>query len=416
MRRPRSCSSLHLNMPKEHIVEIPEIARLSLERAFHVFQSQSEMLEKSHIELQQKLNEAQVNLEAKNKELALRIAEIENIKEKQAGILESIDDSVFLVNSDKEINAANKTASEVFGQWAAHGINLIDFPELADALKVSEPVKNRDIEIILDGEKTCYMMTVVPMNQGKNGGIESKVVSLKDVSEHRNLQKRVNREDRMAALGKVAASVAHEIRNPLGAIEGFAMLLERDLKHEPNSQRLSGKIIYAARQLNSVVGNLLSYTREICPNKTVNDLRALVVDALDFVLPMADDHKVEIDKQFPEEPFLIEVDPVQISQVVTNLAVNAVEACPMRSGGKVEIKVFEEDGFAVLEVIDNGEGIPDNRKSQIFEPFFTMKDGGIGLGLSLCQRIIESHDGTIFECGELGGGARFIVKLKKSEG
>lgn len=399
---------------KNIVVEIPENARLSLERAFHIFQEQSDMLEKSHFELQQKLNEAQINLEVKNKELAQRIAEIENIKEKQEGILESIADAVFLANSKNELNPENKAAEELAKEFISEQKKLLDFPEIAK-LAAAEKTINQNISINIAGKTRNYMITVVPMSNRDNSECGEKLITLKDVSEYHELQERVKREDRMSALGKVAASVAHEIRNPLGAIEGFAVLLERDLKDVPNSQRLATKTIYAARQLNSVVGNLLSYTREIRPDKSMNDIDSVINQALDFVTPMAEDNQVELIRTESKTPLTSMIDPVQIKQLITNLAINAVEACPRRNGGKVEIKTSQKDNSAIIEITDNGEGVPDNIKARIFEPFFTQKDGGIGLGLSLCQRIVESHEGKIFECGNFGKGAHFIIELKLAE-
>jgi signal transduction histidine kinase len=399
---------------KNIVVEIPENARLSLERAFHIFQEQSDMLEKSHFELQKKLNEAQINLEVKNKELALRIAEIEDIREKQEGILESIADAVFLADSQNEINPENKAAEALQKELAAEGKKLLEFPEIAELAAAGKTI-NQDVDLNIAGKNRNYMITVVPMTRKGSSDCEEKLITLKDVSEYQELQERVKREDRMSALGKVAASVAHEIRNPLGAIEGFAVLLERDLRDMPNSQRLATKTIYAARQLNSVVGNLLSYTREIRANKSMQDLDSLINQALDFVTPMAEDNQVEVVRLQSETPLHAKLDPVQIKQLITNLAINAVEACPRRNGGKVEIKSSAKEKNAIIEIIDNGEGVPDEIKARIFEPFFTQKDGGIGLGLSLCQRIVESHEGKIFECGNFGKGAHFIIELKLAE-
>jgi two-component system C4-dicarboxylate transport sensor histidine kinase DctB len=147
----------------------------------------------------------------------------------------------------------------------------------------------------------------------------------------------------------------------------------------------------------------------------MQDLDSLINQALDFVTPMAEDNQVEVVRLQSETPLHAKLDPVQIKQLITNLAINAVEACPRRNGGKVEIKSSAKEKNAIIEIIDNGEGVPDEIKARIFEPFFTQKDGGIGLGLSLCQRIVESHEGKIFECGNFGKGAHFIIELKLAE-
>ena len=403
--------------PKQIIVDVPEHTKISLEKAFQLFIEQSEMLEKSHLELQSRLNETNLHLEDKNKELARRIEEVERIKEKLSGIIESITDSVFLLSSDNQTEAANKSASELVEKLRNSGKELFSLSPLAELLEKKKTAKDRNFDIEFERESFHYLLSILPVSESTQVRLAgSKIVVIKDVTEYRKLQDHVHREDRMAALGKVAASVAHEIRNPLSAIEGFAMLLERDLKDNPNSQRLASKTIYAARQLNSVVSNLLNYTRELKPNKMLCELNMQIRDSLDFINPMASDQKVEIKLDLSQNPLHIMADPVQLKQIITNIGINGVEACPRAAGGILEIRTNSENNYAVLEIIDNGEGIPENRKKQVFEPFFTMKDGGIGLGLALCQKIVESHNGIIFECGNFGKGAHFIIKLRLAEG
>ncbi len=387
-------------------------ARLSLERAFHIFEEQGKTLEKAYAELQRKLNEAQLSLAEKNRELAQKVTEIENMRERLAGILESINDAVFLVDTASgRTDMANKAASELFASMEKAEIALLQNPDIDAMIKSGNTVKNSMVIIKGRYDKYNFMVSVIPLHD--QGPVSGVLVTIKDLSELASLQERVSREDRLAALGRVAASVAHEIRNPLSAIEGFAVLLQRDLKDMPNQQRLAAKTIYAARQLNSVVSNLLNYTREMKSDAALCDLRYLVMESLEFVRPMADDHKVEIKIEMPASAMHTRIDPVQFRQVVSNITVNAVEACPMRAGGKIQISGKLEDKYLFIEIEDNGGGIPDSKKKKIFEPFFTMKEGGIGLGLALCQRIIESHGGEIYECGEDGKGAKFVIKLKQ---
>lgn len=397
---------------KENKKNITNEAKLSLEKAFLIFQRQSEILEKAHNELKEKLRNAETSLDEKNRELAGRISEIESISEKLAGILESITDAIFVIMPSGYPEAANSAARMMLKKFGGIKSIFTGDSGINEKIKTKDQVKDEEIILSENGEKKYYLMSIIPMRSGgENSG--KKVVCLKDISEQKAMQEKLKREDRMAALGKVAASVAHEIRNPLGAIEGFAMLLERDLKETPKSQKLASKTVYAARQLNSVVSNLLNYTREIRPSLSMKDVNYLIEEALELVRPMADDQKVQIIEKLSPEPLTLMLDPVQIRQVITNLLINAVEACPRNSGGRVEVSSRSDNNYAVLEIKDNGEGIPEKNKKQIFEPFFTMKDGGIGLGLSLCQRMVETHNGEIFECGNPGENAVFVVKLKK---
>lgn len=389
-------------------------SRQSLEKAFAVFQEQSELLEKSHRDLKEQLEAAQLSLARKNAELAGRIDEAEAVKEKLSGILSSITDAVFLIDSNGNIDLANRAAWTFFQKALKEKNNLLELSGISDYLDKGDFVQDVDVQMTINEQKRHFMLSITPMSDTPRG-LGCKVVSLKDVTEQRRLQERVRREDRLAALGKVAASVAHEIRNPLGAIEGFASLLERDLRDDPKARRLAEKTVYGAKQLNAVVSNLLNYARELRADSTVNELNVLIIDALQFVKPIADDHQIELVVDLSESPLSVKISAVQFRQVVTNLAMNAVDACPIRAGGKVEIRTRRKEGTAIVEVADNGDGVAKENKKRIFEPFFTLKEGGVGLGLSLCHRFIEVHDGEIAETGVPGEGARFIVKLPIAE-
>jgi len=415
-RKARKPSPDRSSSPAAAKSAIGEEERLSLQRAFETFQRQSDMLESSHRQLQLRLKEAQLDLEKKNRQLAASVAEMAAMKEKLAGILESISDAVLLAAPDGSLSVANEAASCFLSDCGRPGCaGLSELPELEAALKGKEHLKDEILVLQTPSGKRRYMLSALKM-KGRKAGSEL-VLSLKDVTELMELQERVGREDRMAALGRVAASVAHEIRNPLGAIEGFGILLERDLKESPSLLRLASKTVYAARQLNSVVSNLLSYTREVRVDMAPCELPALVEEALEFVKPMAVDRKASISlAPFGSQPPSALVDRRQMSQVLINVMMNAVEACPHRGGGAVSIacSISKDGRSASIEVSDNGPGVPQGLKKRIFEPFFTTKDGGTGLGLSLCQRIVEAHGGSISEAGAEGTGARFVIELKAS--
>ena len=383
----------------------------SLEKAFEVFQKQSERLERTHLELQHKLNTTQLSLEKKNIELAHRVDETEGIKSNLLGILESINDAVFLISPTRSIKVANRAASELMRDIGEK--ELFELPNIASAIGQLTHVKDQDIEIEISGEVHTFQLSIIHI---KDKTLESDtVISLKDITEQRRLQKVAERNDRMVALGQVTASVAHEIRNPLAAIEGFATLLTRDLANDPAALRLAAKTVHAAKQLNSVVSNMLTYTRDVVVHTTPVDLNVVVHRALELLAPQAEDQKISINLKLSESPVVADVDLAQFNQIVINLVTNALEACPFDKPGYVEIKTYTTKHFTCLEVIDNGPGIPTKQKQKIFDPFFSQKEGGIGLGLSLCRRIIDAHHGSIFENGIDGEGACFTVKLNKSE-
>ncbi len=377
-------------MPENKTSEVLDRnSRASLEKAFMLFQTQSELLEKSHARLK---------------------VQFEDIREKLSGTLESITDAVFIVvPSTETVEEANTSASELINGLGGNIGSLLDITEIRRLINAGLKVDNQQISFRNEGENVYWLVSVTPMKG--NSEISREVVSIKDITEEKNLEIRLQREDRMASLGKVAASVAHEIRNPLGAIEGFAVLLKRDLKEMPASIPLAEKIVYAARQLNSVVGNLLSFTREFVPSLSKCDIHAAINDTLTYIYPMAEDHGVEIITELDKNLNAVTVDCVLIKQVFSNIITNAVEACPRKAGGKVEIMTEKLPNIVRITISDNGTGINTDRKKKIFEPFYTMKEGGIGLGLALCQRIVDAHHGNIEELGTPGEGAKFVIEL-----
>ena len=214
----------------------------------------------------------------------------------------------------------------------------------------------------------------------------------------------------LSELGQVAASVAHEIRNPLAAIEGFARLLERDLGDVQAS--MAGKIVKASRQLNYVVTNLLTYTKEQGLQLFPYDMKNTVEEAADLVIPMAEDRDIAFDMDL-EEGLSLAMDSAQIKQLLLNLFINAVQACPVKSNGAIQVKLFEQDSEVIVTVQDNGCGIPQSKIDKLFNPFFTMKDGGIGLGLAMCQRIADAHHGKLSAESEEGSWTKFTLTLSR---
>ncbi len=387
----------------------------SLRAAFETFQRQSDTLERSHDELKERLAKAQDDLSEKNRRLAATVAELESMKLRLSGILDSLSDAVMTIGRDGAIHCANGAARELLERCGlADKPSLVKATAIRDAL-VRKRVENAPlVEMDTPEGRRRYILTAILMKKGGSDG--ELVVTLKDVTELMELQERLGREDRLAALGRVAASVAHEIRNPLGAIEGFGILLERDLRDNPSLRSLASKSVYAARQLNSVVSNLLSYTREVRVSAAPCEARSLVEGALDFVKPMADDRKIALRlEELDGSPLPVMADQRQIGQVLINVMINAFDACRGVKGAEVRVACLpspSKPSFVRMEISDNGPGVPSGLKKRVFEPFFTTKDGGTGLGLSLCQRIVEAHGGSISETGEEGQGARFVIELK----
>jgi len=224
----------------------------------------------------------------------------------------------------------------------------------------------------------------------------------------------LRRQDRLAALGEMSAGIAHEIRNPLGVISSSAQLLDRKLA-EPASgiRQLLDIIQEETTRLNGLITDFLSFGRPAPPALRPIDLQEAVLKAVEHVEGMARERSVGLVAELPEEPQSALADPDMLQQVLLNLLLNALEAS--REGGAVALRLHRSGEALCLEVHDSGSGIPPENLSKIFNPFFTTKEKGTGLGLANAHRIIEMHGGTLGVSSEVGEGTTFRITLPRQE-
>lgn len=237
--------------------------------------------------------------------------------------------------------------------------------------------------------------------------LQREVKRLREELASKNRQ--LERRKRLAALGEMAAGLAHEIRNPLAGIQLYANILKRDLEDRPQLQVIVEKIIMGVRMLETLVSNVLALTHTIEPNFKRSDLVSLINSAVDFLRSDIEQHNVSVYINAPAE-LLIECDPEMIKRSFMNLVKNAIEASS--DGGSVFINAYRRSGVVVIKIADTGPGVDESIADKIFNPFFTTKDSGSGLGLSIVHRIVEAHGGEIsLERSRDTGGALFTIRL-----
>jgi signal transduction histidine kinase len=240
----------------------------------------------------------------------------------------------------------------------------------------------------------------------------------------RELQRKVRHAERLAALGTLAAGVAHEIRNPLFGISATAQILGREIPEGSPLRPLCQGMLDETRRVNDLVTNLVAYGRPQEPKFRPVDPDRLIEEAIASVAARARESRCDISHADGEAsgeagvgaagelPRFIEVDPDQIKQVLINLLLNAFDAAP---GGRVRIGVtWDEPGGNVrLFVSDSGPGIPADQIDKVFDLFYTTKVRGSGMGLALSARIIQEHGGSISAGNAPDGGALFEVRLPR---
>jgi signal transduction histidine kinase len=242
--------------------------------------------------------------------------------------------------------------------------------------------------------------------QQSHSQLQLTVQSLRNELSDKNRQ--LERKKRLAALGEMAAGMAHEIRNPLGGIELYASMLAKDLWALPASLQLVTKISSGVKRLEGLVSQVLQFSREISPQVVTTDLAAIVDQSMEFAADRIGPSMVC--HVAGPRPMPVKIDPLLMGQAILNLTINAIEA--IGEDGIIEINwsPLEEAGKFRLSIKDTGPGIPANVLDKIFNPFFTTKESGTGLGLAIVHRIVEAHDGTITVTNAPHGGAIFEIR------
>jgi two-component system sensor histidine kinase HydH len=233
--------------------------------------------------------------------------------------------------------------------------------------------------------------------------------------ERKELQAQLELAERLAALGEMVAGVAHEIRNPLGIISSTAELLRKRLEQNEANSRLAKIIEEEVNRLNQTVTEFLDFARPREPNLRSCDVEGILERGLDFLKPEIDRHHIELTRQYGRNGHLIMVDPDLLYRAFLNILINAIQAMP--KGGELTVSTaVEPRGKGMrIEFQDSGEGITAENVKKIFNPFFTTKDYGSGLGLSIVKGIIESHQGQITIESHFGRGAKVSVILPEIE-
>jgi len=270
-----------------------------------------------------------------------------------------------------------------------------------------------------DGNRLILGMTVSPLHeQGKQTGL---VGLFKDLTQIRDLEEEMRRKEWLASLGEMSAGMAHEIRNPLGALAGAMQMLRKDAIEDETNRRLMDIAIREATRLDNIITEFLQYARPPALNLAERDLNKILAETLDLVQHEARTRtKINIITSLATGALKATVDQDQLRQVFWNMATNAFEAMP--NGGRLTISTSCRHIDAgdrrgdVIEIAfqDTGEGIPKQNLDKIFLPFFTTKKAGSGLGLAAVHRIVDLHGGWIKVESQEGMGSRFVVCLPSS--
>jgi len=351
-----------------------------------------------------------INVCALNEEMKDQNRELARHMSLLSGILSSMSSGVLLLDESGMVTLINQAGAMLFQTQRENLVNrrLRDlFPETSAFSEESMGVY-REIEIPLpDG-------SVVPIGysstyyRGVGGDHEGVIVVFRDLTDIRVLQAELINKERFAAMGRVVAGVAHEIRNPLFGISSIGQIFERELQN-PNHLELVRALLSETRRLNQLVEELLIYGRPMKLKLEECDLHQLWDEVLGMHRDEAERRGIRITEDFGIDHPIAYIDAHQVRQVFLNLFRNAIEATP--SGGQIAIRLLLEDRFLIYHIADTGAGIPAVIRDRVFDLFFTTKPKGTGLGLAICKKIIQDHGGEISIESEEGRGTAVTVRL-----
>ncbi len=342
-------------------------------------------------------------------------ASLSRIKAFSDHLVENMPIGLMAVDKNMRIALSNNTAGSILsisppdisGKGAEEILPLALW-KLISGLEDHKGVIETEIECILNDGKIVPLEVSATELKDEKGDFLGYIILFKDLSEVRSLRREVARSQRLASIGSLAAGVAHEIRNPLSSIKGFAVYFKERQEKEEDKQ-IAGIMIQEVDRLNRVVSQLVELSRPVSVSKKPVSLRTVIDNSLKLLERDATEKKIEIKTGFMADDLQIAIDGDRINQVLLNLYLNAIES--MEKGGKLSVSLSEEEGGAIIKISDTGPGIGEKDLPHIFDPYFTTKTTGTGLGLAIVHNIIEAHDGKITVESRPGEGSTFTLFL-----
>jgi two-component system sensor histidine kinase PilS (NtrC family) len=359
--------------------------------------------------------------------------ELSRLRSLHHAILDNMNSGLITTDASNRVIYANPAAEAILGRpgaaivgrhigtffaWRGREGQLVPFDPPPERVARARREESELLGLTETGAQVAigYNLSLIPAEEGARNKAGSshagKVMLFQNLTEVKQLEQRVRQADRLRAVGEMAASIAHEIRNPLASIAGSIELLADSPGFDERVQKLLAIIMNESDRLNHIIEEFLAYARERTPELAPHNVRAVIEEVVALFENTDAGAGVTIELHAPDEPLYVRADHDQLKQVFFNLFRNATEAMP--HGGRIDVEI--EPGApgtndACVRVRDTGTGIPPDAIEHVFEPFFSTKRRGLGIGLALTEKIVRAHRGTISVESTPGQGTTFEVTL-----
>jgi len=323
------------------------------------------------------------------------------------------------VDQAGKIVTCNVQAQELFSGACADATGRkaadllpVQMSQLLDRIDEKKRLAEEDI-VLTSGNEGNQVWEAVAAAFSGDDVPEGKILLVRNVTAIRQMEKEVVRSRHLHAIGSLAAGVAHEIRNPLSSIKGFAVYFKQRLSGNKEDEEMADIMIAETERLNRVISQLLEFARPLTLKKEPTNMMDLVRHTSKLVEVEARKSGVEMDVQGDARPMnAAEIDPDKVKQVLLNVFLNALSAMP--GGGKLSVRMEAQKESVEVTVSDTGAGIRENDLPRIFDPYFTSKPAGTGLGLAVVQKIMEAHGGAVKVESKEGHGTKVTLRFSNS--
>lgn len=356
-----------------------------------------------------------------------RFRELEQVFDFHRGIIQNISSGILTTNMQGEITFMNRAALDLFGyDYLTIQGQKIDklFADRQEAASIVNQVlseqrmfESREVHLVTGKEEIFPAgFSTTLLKQSKDDKPSGAIFIFRNISNITNLRQQIERMDRLATMGELSAGIAHEIRNPLAGIKSSAQVIEDSFSPGDFRAQLASRIVKEIDRSNELLKRFFNFARPSKPKQDFHNIEMIVDGVYLLMAPRFRKKNIEFKKNFDAQLPQVYIDESQIEQVVLNLFLNAVDAMP--EGGVISITTGinsttgdNSDGYIFLSIVDTGNGIPGTKLEKIFNPFYTTKSDGVGLGLSISTRLLEENGGKIEVSSVLNEGSKFTIFL-----